>query len=172
MRIFSAVLVAGFLPSGAVQLYAQNGGDVKTLDGIIKAYYEVVSVPAGQPADRARDESLHHPAAMVAITSLDRQGKPTIQTMTLGEYHDRLGGPRRVGFFEWEIHRTTQQFGNMAHVWSTYASSERPGGEIMARGINSIQLYYDGERWWITSWIFDSERRGNEIPSDFLPGVG
>ncbi len=39
--------------------------DVQTLDGIIKAYYEVVSGPAGESADRARDESLHHPAALV-----------------------------------------------------------------------------------------------------------
>ena len=145
-------------------------GDVQTLDGIIAAYYEVVSGPAGESADRARDESLHHPAALVGMTSVDREGSPMVSTMTLGEYHDRSGGPRREGFYEWEIHRVVERFGNVSHVWSTYAASAEPNGEVNSRGINSIQLYYDGERWWIMSWVYDSERPGNPIPSEYLPG--
>ena len=143
--------------------------DVATLDGIINAYYEVVSGPAGESADRRRDESLHHSAALVAIASVDDEGVPTIQTMTIGGYHDRFGGPRQQGFYEWEIHRVKQRFGNVAHVWSTYVYSDAPDGPPQARGINSIQLYHDGERWWITSWIFDSERAGNPIPAEYLP---
>jgi len=62
-----------------------------------------------------------------------------------------------------------QQFGTVAHVWSTYASNREPGGDVFSRGINSIQLFNDGKRWWITSWIFDSVRAGAEIPAEFLP---
>jgi hypothetical protein len=141
--------------------------DVATLDGIIKAYYDVVSGPAGETADRRRDESLHHPAALVAITGVDADNTPVIRTMTLGEYHDR-SGPRARGFYEWEIHRVTETFGSVTHVWSTYAASETPDGPVNARGINSIQLYFDGTRWWITSWIFDSERDDNPIPARYL----
>jgi len=152
---------------------AQVGGgraeDVETLDGILAAYYEVVSRPAGVPADRARDEWIHYPDARVAITGAGPDGRPLIMTMTLGEYHDRYGGPEERGFFEWEIHRTVERFGNVAHVWSTYVSSEEPDGPAIARGINSIELYHDGARWWITSWIFDSERAGNPIPDEYLP---
>ena len=144
--------------------------DVETLDGIIKAYYEVVSGPAGESADRARDESIHHAAALVGMTGVDRDGNPTVNTMTLGEYHDRSGGPRRQGFYEWEIHRVVERFGQVAHVWSTYAASAEPNGEVHSRGINSIQLYYDGERWWIMSWVYDNERPGNPIPPEYLPG--
>lgn len=145
-------------------------GDVRTLDGIIEAYYEVVSGPAGESADRARDESLHHPEALVGMTGVDPDGNPNSSTMTLGEYHDRSGGPRRQGFFEWEIHRVVERFGQVAHVWSTYAASSEPNGEVHSRGINSIQLYFDGERWWIMSWFYDSERPENPIPSEYLPG--
>jgi hypothetical protein len=148
---------------------AQNPEDVATLDGIIKAYYEVVSGPAGEKADRERDEFLHHPSALVAITSVDATGAPSIVAMSIGEYHDRFGGPRSEGFYEFELHREVQRFGNITHVWSTYAASVTPGGEPFTRGINSIQLYNDGERWWITSWIYDSERAGNSIPARFLP---
>jgi hypothetical protein len=55
---------------------------------------------------------------------------------------------------------------------STYSSSTTPDGEPYDRGINSIQLTWDGERWWIVSWIFDSERPGNPIPPEFLPEKG
>ena len=163
--------VALFLASG--ELRAQQGGgspdDVVSLDGILTAYYEVVSRPAGQAADRERDEWIHHPDAHVAIAGIGADGSPAILTMSLAEYHDRFGAPDDEPFYEWEIHRTVQRFGNVAHVWSPYAASREPGGEVFSRGINSIQLYHDGERWWITSWIFDSERSGNAIPPEYLP---
>lgn len=90
--------------------------------------------------------------------------------MTLDEYHDRSGGVRTTPFYEWEIHRVTETFGNVTHLWSTYVTSDEEGGRPQSRGINSIQLYFDGDRWWVTSWIFDSERDGNSIPDKYLPG--
>ena len=146
--------------------------DVGTLDDIIQAYYEVVSGPAGEIPDRARDQTLHLPNALVGVPGQDDQGRPVLVTMTLDDYHDRFGGPRAEGFFEREIHREVSRFGNVAHVMSTYASSTTPGGEVFDRGINSIQLTWDGDRWWIVSWIFDSEREGNPIPPEFLPEGG
>jgi hypothetical protein len=170
-QVLSLLFVAALLAPGA--LWAQVGGgraeDVETLDGILDAYYEVVSRPAGTAPDRERDEWIHHPDALVAITGLGASGAPVIQTMSLSEYHDRFGAADAAAFFEWEVHRVVQRFGNVAHVWSTYASSREPDGEVFGRGINSIQLYNDGSRWWITSWIFDQERAGNEIPPEFLP---
>lgn len=143
--------------------------DVATLDGIIAAYYDVVSGPAGEMADRERDRTLHHPDAQVSITGAGQDGTPFLRTMTLDEYHDAFGGARSEPFWEYELHREVLRFGNMATVWSTYASSPEPDGEPFSRGINSIQLHHDGERWWITSWIFDSERAGNPIPAEYLP---
>ncbi len=76
--------------------------------------------------------------------------------ITLSQYHDDFGGARQQPFYEWEINRETQRFGNVAHVWSTYASSREPAGEIFTR------------RWWITSWSFDQEREGLEVPGEYL----
>lgn len=143
--------------------------DVATLDGIIKAYYEVVSAAEGVPRQTARDRSLHHPEARAIITGLNGAGKPYIRNMTLVEYHEIAEQQGNPAFYEAEIHRETQRFGNVAHVWSTYAWRSRPDGSVGGRGINSIQLYHDGARWWITAWIFDSERDGNPIPPEYLP---
>lgn len=147
---------------------AERPDDVTTLDSIIKAYYKVVSGPAGEAPDFDRDSKLHHPNALISVASVNGDGKPQLSTMSLRGFYDRFGGTRRTAFYEWEIHRRTERFGNMANVWSTYAASEKPGGEPFMRGINNIQLFYDGERWWIVSWIYDSERPENPIPKAYL----
>lgn len=147
---------------------AANPQDVRTLDAIIKAYYEVVSGPAGEAPDYKRDASLHHPDALISVASVDGDGKPRLATMSLKGFYDRFGGPRDRAFYEWEIHRRVDRFGNIANVWSTYAASDEPEGKPVSRGINNIQLFYDGERWWITSWIYDTERSGNPIPGEYL----
>lgn len=172
--LLAAVLFAFCQPHVMAQVGAGGAdpGDVRTLDDIIRAYYEVVSGPEGEVPDRTRDKTLHLPDAVVGVPDVNAEGHPVLNTMTLDDYHDRFGGRRAEGFYETEIHRVVSRFGNVAHVMSTYASATAPGGEPFDRGINSIQLTWDGDRWWIVSWIFDSERPGNPIPSEFLPGGG
>ena len=75
----------------------------------------------------------------------------------------------RRGFFEREIHRTTRRFGNVAHVFSTYEMRERADGPVIGRGINSIELFWDGTRWWIAAAQGDDERPDNPIPIEYLP---
>jgi hypothetical protein len=128
--------------------------DVSTIDGIIKAYYEVVSGPAGERADEARDKTLHHPDAWVAIAGKDADGAPTVRVMTLDDYYGD-NAPRTEGFWEWETDRVVQRSGNMVHVWSSYASARTEGGEPFNRGVNSITLFWDGTRWWVMGWMYD-----------------
>src|SRR5687768_3968575 len=99
------------------QLAAQDArpADVSSIDGIIKAYYEVVSGPAGEAADTARDRSLHHPNAWIAIAGVDPAGKPAVRVTTLQGYHG-ANRPRREGFWEWETDRVVSRSGNMVHV--------------------------------------------------------
>lgn len=155
------------LASSAWGQTSNDPADVANIDAVIKAYYEVVSGPAGEAPDQARDEWLHHPAALIGLPGTDSLGNPTMATMTLDGYYELTGGPRRAPFFEWEIHRITERFGSVAHVWSTFATSDRYENEPQRRGINSIQLFHDGQRWWIMSWIFDNERDGNPLPARY-----
>jgi hypothetical protein len=57
----------------------------------------------------------------------------------------------------------------VAHVFSTYEARRTPQGPIIARGVNSIELFYDGKRWWIVAAIWDNERENSPIPPEFLP---
>ena len=144
--------------------------DVATIDGIIKAYYDVICGPAGQPRQWARDRTLYIAGIRFVSMSVDKEGKPRAQITTHQEYVDRSdAGMVKNGFEEVEIHRVTRRFGNIAHVFSTYETRRSKESPVIGRGVNSIELFWDGARWWIASAIWDSERADNPLPADLLP---
>ncbi len=154
--LLTGVVVAlAMTPAPADAQQAARPEDVATIDGIIKAYYEVVSGPAGETADVERDRTLHHLDAWIAVANVNSAGTPVVRTMTLDEFHGD-NAPRQRAFWEWETDRATERSGNMVHVWSSYASARSQDGEPFTRGVNSITLFYDGERWWIMNWMFDA----------------
>ncbi len=169
MKLIRASLFCLFAFFATPSLYAQthNPDDVATLDGIINAYYEIVSGPAGSIPDRERDLYIHIPDAQVIIISEDAEGNIVPNTMTIQGFHDRMDGPRKTGFFEYEIHRETQQYGAVTHIWSTYEWKTTEDGPVGGRGINSIQLYHDGDRWWIAAEVFDT--RNKPVPEQYMP---
>ena len=59
----ATVGVTALLLTEAVSAQAPRPEDVASVDAIIGAYYDVISGPAGEAADVARDRSLHHPDA-------------------------------------------------------------------------------------------------------------
>ena len=76
----------------------------------------------------------------------------------------------REGFYEKEIARRSDAFGSIVHVFSTYEARHSPDDpRPFRRGINSIQLLKDGDRYWIVSVYWDTEREGTPIPDPYLP---
>lgn len=143
--------------------------DVETIDGMIAAFYEVISGPAGQPREWGRDATLYLEPMSFTIASVNPEtGAPRARTISKQEYVDENDAWLvETGFTEREIHRETRQYGNLAHVWSTYEWTSGDGGS--GRGINGIDLFHDGTRWWITHATWDSEREDNPIPAEYLP---
>ncbi|MEE4299981.1 MAG: hypothetical protein V2J24_11120 [Pseudomonadales bacterium] len=150
--IVTLLLLSGPLVAAA----EDHSADVTSIDAIVDAYYEVVSGPAGVVADVERDRFLHHPEHWVAIANVDAAGRPVIDVGDLDSYHGLEPQPRAEPFYERETDRVVQRFGNVAHVWSSYESARSPGGEPFDRGVNSIALWFDGDRWWIMNWMFDA----------------
>ncbi|HEY2580245.1 MAG TPA: hypothetical protein VGI43_00475 [Mucilaginibacter sp.] len=155
---------------GTAQVITKYGDNVSTLDGIMKAYYDVVTVKKGEKASYERDSLIHWPNVNVGWSGKTKDGKSTFHYVSLKEYH-RLSDPvlERDGFDEREISRKVEKFGSIYHVWSTYESRNTANGPVIERGINSIELFYDGARFWILGWFFDSERKDNPIPAEYLP---
>jgi hypothetical protein len=75
----------------------------------------------------------------------------------------------KSGFYEKEIARRVEHFGSIAHVWSTYESRHDPSdAEPFMRGINSIQLFHDGKRWWVLSIYWQHESTKQPLPTKYL----
>jgi hypothetical protein len=144
--------------------------DVGTIDGIMKAFYDVISGPAGQPRQWSRDRTLYIPDIRFVAMSEDNSGRPRAQIASHQQFVDSSDAVLvKEGFYETEIHRVTERFGNIAHVFSTYESRNKADGPVIARGINSAELFFDGKRWWIASNIWDDERPDNPLPAEYLP---
>ena len=173
MRLLLALLLAAPLAVAQPQVGASQPApapeDVSTLDGLIAAYYEVVSGPAGQARDWARDSTLHHPDAVVTVVRTGEGGATVIAPTDLAAYHAGASGLAEAGFFEVEIAREVQRHGAVAHIWSTYEWRSTPDGPVGGRGVNSIQAVWDGERWWLVSWMFDGRADAPPVPSEYLP---
>lgn len=167
MRYLISIIAAGLLASGAAaQSFAPRPEDVTTIDGIIKAFYDVVSGPAGTPRQWQRDSTLYIPRVRFVAMSVEN-GRPVAAVMDHAEFVDRYNKAFvDRGFFEREIHRMTKRFGNIVHVFSTYEYRATADGPVLGRGVNSIQLFWDGTRWWIASATWDDERPDNPIPAE------
>lgn len=174
MRVFQllalSVLSLASVVTAQEQPPAAKPADVQSVDAIIEALYDVISGAAGQQRDWDRFRSLFLPGGRLISAGVDQEGQPRHTLMTPEDYVAR-SGPflERNGFFENEIHRVTEAFGNILHLFSTYESRRTPEEQPFTRGINSIQLYNDGSRWWVVSILWDSERAGNPIPAKYLP---
>jgi hypothetical protein len=141
--------------------------DTVSIDAIVKAMYETISGPAGQPRQWERDRALHHPGARLMPTrKLDGSGVAAEVYDIDGFIASRTPFFESNDFYEIEIARREFRFGSIAHVLSAYEARKSPAGEILRRGVNSIQLFHDGERWWIISIIWDNEREGVRLPEE------
>lgn len=175
VRIVPALLLASAVavPAAAQDTPPARPEDVSSVDAIIAALYDVISGPAGEKRDWDRFHSLFVPGARLIPTGMNQQGQARHRVMTPADYANTSGAMlEERGFFEQEIGRTMEQFGNIAHAFSAYESRRTREGEVFARGINSIQLFNDGTRWWVVSVFWDSERENNPIPARYLTGGG
>lgn len=140
--------------------------DVATLSGIITIAYNGISGEAGTSRQLEKMKSLYAPNAII-FKNTSIKGKPSRKVLTLNEFYSEMGNIRESGFFEEEINREVRIFGNIAQVWSTYQVRHDKNGPIIRRGINSLQLHFKDNRWWILSWGWDGESETNRIPTSF-----
>lgn len=173
-------LLGVLLALGAMSLAAQDSGraappaanpaDVRSIDAILAALYDVISGPAG-PRNWDRFRSLFAPGARLLPTR-PKPGGTGADAIVLDVegYIQRAGAFfQQNGFFEREVARRTEQWGNIAHAFSTYASYHAAGDTLpFSRGINSIQLLRDGDRWWVVTIYWDAERPGLSLPPHYL----
>jgi hypothetical protein len=144
--------------------------DVASIDAIVAALYDVISGPMGAPRDWNRMRSLFAPEGRLMAVGARPDGSYAMRTMTVEDYISRnTPAFNKIGFFEREAARTTETFGQVAHVFSTYESRHAAGdAKPFQRGINSIQLYNDGTRWYVLNLVWRAEDDKLPLPERYL----
>jgi hypothetical protein len=138
--------------------------DVASPEAIVKALYATISGPAGE-RDWNRLRSLLLPEGRFTASVLDDAGHHVVRRRNVEDYIAGAGHYfSEHPFYETGLVTKIQRFGNIAQVFTSYASSNAPGAKPFQRGINSMQLLNDGTRWWIVSILWDSERPENPLP--------
>lgn len=157
-------------PAEGPNVPTANSADVNSMDAIIAALYDVISGPAGKKRDWDRMRSLFHPGARLIPTGPRPTGEYGSRVLGVDDYVKRGDAIfEKEGFFEKEVARQTESFGQIAHVFSTYeARHSLEDAKPFARGINSIQLMNDGKRWWIITIYWQAEDEKNPLPEKYL----
>jgi hypothetical protein len=151
-----------------VQAQQDFTNDVKSTDAIIAALYDVISGDAGAPRNWERFKYLFIPEAKLIPTGKNKEGKFNYRMITPDEYVQMFTTRVTTGFFERELHHTTEQYGTIVHVFSTYETKEKKDGPVTNRGINSIQLFYDGTRYYVVNIFWCAESLGFTLPEKYL----
>jgi hypothetical protein len=160
-------------PTGADRVSDADGASI---DSILAALYASVSHDESSSPNWERMRGIFLQVGMLIppknprselFTVLDVDGFEQRVKESIASSKSK-GDP--TAFFEKEIARRADCFGNVCQVFSTYESRRAPADEKpFVRGINSIQLVNDGHRWWIASVAWDQERPDNPIPPQYLP---
>ena len=158
-----------------LEAFAQEKPDyteqVSTLDNTITTLYAVISGDKGEERNWELFKHLFRENAKLIPTGKNSEGQTVARFMSPSEYIKTSGKWLfENGFHETEINRQVDTFGNISHVFSTYESYRNKTDSLpFMRGINSIQLLNDGERWWIMNIYWMQEDKEHPIPNNYLP---
>ena len=148
-----------------------NPADVSSIESTIKALYDVISGDAGKPRDWDRFRTLLYKDARLIPSGKNQETGVFGARALSGEDYIKRVEPvfAKDGFYEREVARQVEIYGNIAHVFSTYESFRSMSDKKpFMRGINSIQLINDGKRWWVLSIFWQAETPDNPIPKKYL----
>ena len=163
--------------SVSITAFCQTNDDdttnqVTSVDGIIHALYDAISGPAGQERDWNTFRNLFAEDARMYIAVPDKDSGSVLKSITPEEYAQRNQTRLSdIGFSEEELYRITNTYGAGTQIFSTYEShyTNQNGEEDITKGINNIQLYFDGERYFIVSVFWDANAKNIEVPDRYLP---
>ena len=142
--------------------------EATSIASVINALYSSVS----REPDADRFRRLCAPFARVMVTQRNDRDQARPIVLTVDEYLQSVSDRfPESDVHEYETGRQVQQFGAIGHVISAWVAVRDGAKSPIARGVNSMQLFHDGARWWLLSVLADIEREGAKIP-DILKQPG
>ena len=139
----------------------------KTLDDLIKALDDAVSGPADK--DRTCMRQLMLPDARLIPVGKGKDGTITPHVLSVDDWITRVKARGSAVFYEHQVKYSSDVYGHIAHLWSTYEIRPTPDGKAEMRGINSIQAVFNGTEWKVIEILWQAETPDESIPQKYLP---
>lgn len=135
---------------------------------VLSKLYQSISFSPPDEADWEGFRRLCVPYALLVHAPASAEGSPVVldPDTFIARYKENVARSELAtrGFFEREIWRRVETFGNVAHVFSAFEAGFA-NGEVFARGVNSIQLLQANGRWWVLTILWDDERENHPLPA-------
>ena len=170
VNFLSYILFSVFILSANVYAEENYNKEVSSINEIVDALYHSISGEKGEPRNWKLFHHLFTENAQLIPTGRNKEGKINIKSWSPKMYQERVGKWLvDNGFQEIEINKITERYGPIVHVFSTYESRKsKKDKKPFTGGINSIQLFHDGERWWVVNVFWAMETPENPIPEKYL----
>jgi hypothetical protein len=152
----------------AIAQQKDYSADVSSPEAITAALYNTISGDPGQGRDWDRFRNLFKPESRLIPTRKSETGELSVKALAPEEYIQLFSTRIVTGFFEKELHRVAESYGTVTHIFSTYETREKKDGPVTNRGINSIQLFHDGKRYYIINIFWCAESMGFPLPDKYL----
>ncbi len=171
--LLSLALFAVLLAPSSVHAQEAAPEDVASPEAIVAATYESIQRAPGENYDWPRFRSLFIPEARLIPNKEQTGGQ--FRVLSPQDFIDwadsatTIGGPNDRGFSESEIHSKVERYGDIAHVFSTYQKHFWNDERVLGRGINTFQLVYHADRWWVVGIVWDEPTGAGPIPDQYLP---
>jgi len=166
LLLTAAALVAAVATSTNAQI-APTCPSTATLPDLIKAVDDAVSGPGNK--DRTCMRQIFTPDARLIPVSKGQDGHWAPHVLTVDDWITRVAKRSSDVFYERQVKYSVEQYGHIAHLWSTYEIRETPDGKATVHGINSMQAVFDGSQWKLVEILWQAETPEETIPPKYLP---
>jgi hypothetical protein len=135
--------------------------DLRDPRAVVEGVYTIISGAAGAPRDWDLFRTLYLPGAHLLRTTVEA-GVVRPAHFSVEEYIANVTELfAREPFHEFATGYRFERFGAVASVRSAYEAKRGASDpQAFKRGVNFVQLFHDGSRWWIASVVWDNEREG------------
>ena len=134
---------------------------VESINGIIDELLDQITIEKGEKMDTSAVRNLFHPSAIFTVAS-----SKNAETVSLNDFLKLLKDPYyEQGYLEKEIYKVVDEYNGIAQVFQSFYGKDSEGLE--ERGINSYQLTYYDDRWWIVSLLWTIESESARIPERY-----
>lgn len=141
--------------SAAVKYTSEGGVNDPAIVAVLKRLYAVISFEEGDEPDWDGLKNVFSEHAR--ITRVTPEGTDHLDPKSfLAMTQDLLELGAYTSFFEVEVARRIDRFGDVAQVWSHYETRRnRAAKEPLGRGVNSIQLIREQDTWRVLGLLWD-----------------